>query len=260
MKTTNFDWNATPQFSFGKLLLATFIPSGVAFAGFHLVLPRLVAGGLPVIIAWPILASVMLLGLAIFAFVILKREARSMGIPATERMCMKRLTFRQWLLAVAILLGTVSLVVLVQGFMPKWLELIGFTVPGYMPFFLNPAIAAGTADMSVVSPGFPLSGHYELLPLLAVALFLNIVTEEFYFRAWMMPKTARFGAWSWVLNGVLFAFYHTFQLWLLPVLLVASLGFAFLFYRTRSVWPPFAGHLVANFLLSILGILALIIR
>lgn len=258
MKTNEFDWKNAPQLSVGKLLLATFVPSGVAFAGFHLLLPRLVAGGMPSMIAWPAIASMMLLGLAIFTFVILRREARSMGIAMQERMCLRRLTWKEWLFAVAVLLGILLVVSLAQGLMPGWIKFIAFEVPAYMPFFLNPAINAATADMSLVSPGFPLAGHYELLPLLAIALLLNIVTEEFYFRAWMMPKMARFGAWSWVLNGVLFAFYHTFQLWLLPVLLVASLGFAFLFHRTRSVWPPFAGHLIANFLLSLVGILALI--
>ncbi|MBN2387174.1 MAG: CPBP family intramembrane metalloprotease [Anaerolineales bacterium] len=260
MGTNSFEWKNAPQFSVGKLLLATFIPSGVAYAGFHFILPGLVAGGMPIMVAWPAIASLMLLGLVIFTLVVLKRESLSMGITLVERLCMKRLPWKEWLLAIAVLVGVVLIVMLVQGLMPGWMQLTGFEVPEYMPFFLNPSINASTAEMSVISPGLPLTGRYELLPLLAVALFLNIVTEELYFRAWMMPKMARFGAWSWVLNGVLFAFYHTFQLWLLPILLAGSLGFAFLFYRIRSVWPPFVGHFIVNFLLSLVGILALIIR
>jgi membrane protease YdiL (CAAX protease family) len=75
----------------------------------------------------------------------------------------------------------------------------------------------------------------------------------------MLPKLAKYGSWGWILNGTLFALYHTFQLWLLPVILVASLGFSYVFYRSKSVQPSLTGHLIANFLLSILSILLLII-
>ena len=64
---------------------------------------------------------------------------------------------------------------------------------------------------------------------------LNILAEEFYFRAWMLPKLAKYGRGSWVINGTMFALYHTFQLWLFPALIVGSLIFAFVFYWTRSV-------------------------
>jgi len=157
MHTDAFDWGKTRQLSVIQVLLAIFIPSGIAFMGFHVVLPALVANGLP-----------------------------------------------------------------------------------------------------VLSPGLPLQGKYGLLPLIGIALLLNILTEELYFRAWLLPKMSRYGAWSWVLNGVLFALYHTFQLWLLPVLLVASLLFAFICYRSKSIWPALVAHLIGNFLLSILGVLMLI--
>ena len=146
----------------------------------------------------------------------------------------------------------------VQTIIPGILKAIGFTIPAYMPFFLNPGINAATADMQVLSPGLPLQGQYGVLALLGVALLLNVLTEELYFRAWMLPKLSRFGGWSWVLNGALFAFYHTFQLWLLPVLLVSSLLFAFICYKSKSIWPSLVAHLVGNFLLSILAVWMLI--
>jgi membrane protease YdiL (CAAX protease family) len=88
---------------------------------------------------------------------------------------------------------------------------------------------------------------------------LNISAEELYFRAWMLPKLSRFGKASWILNGVLFAGYHTFQIWLFPQLLIASLGMALIVRLTRSIWPAVAGHMVVNFLLGMLGPLALVL-
>ena len=65
MNTNSFDWKKTSQMSVIQFLLAVFIPSGIAFIGFRVVLPVLVANGLPVLIAWPSVASVMLLLLSL---------------------------------------------------------------------------------------------------------------------------------------------------------------------------------------------------
>jgi len=124
---------------------------------------------------------------------------------------------------------------------------------------LNPRIDPANTDVAILSPGLNPQGMYGLLFLIAVTVFLNILTEELYFRAWMLPKLSRYGTWGWVMNGVLFAFYHTFQLWLLPMLLVASLSFAFIFYKSKSVWPVFAAHMIVNLLIAVLGMLTLII-
>jgi membrane protease YdiL (CAAX protease family) len=260
MQSNSFSWEKTPQLNPIQLILATFIPSAIAFAGFHLVLPRWVDAGMPVLIAYSIVAGVMLFGFVLIAIVLLAREARSMNLSLWIRMCLKRLTLKEWAIYGGIALVGLFAASGAQKIIPAVLDAIGFAIPAYMPFFLNPAIDPMAAEMSIVSPGLPLAGSYYLLPLIGIAILLNILAEELYFRAWMMPKMARYGAWSWVLSGTLFAFYHTFQIWLLPVLLISSLTFAFIFYRCKSTWLPFALHLIGNFSLSLLGILALIMR
>jgi membrane protease YdiL (CAAX protease family) len=259
MDTRTFEWEKTPQLSIIQLLLATFIPSAIAFIGFHIVLPTLVARGLPVLIAWPSVASVMLLGFVIVAVILLHREASGLGIPLWTRMCLKKLALKEWGIYVVVMVIGVSASLGAQGLIPSFMKALGLTIPDYMPFFLNPAIDPTATEPSILSPGLPLRGSYGLLPLIGITLLLNILTEELYFRAWILPKLARYGTWGWVMNGVLFALYHTFQIWLLPTLLVASLFFAFIFYKSKSIWPPFVAHLIGNFLFSILGILILIV-
>jgi membrane protease YdiL (CAAX protease family) len=260
IKTKPFDWMQTPQLSVIRLLLAAFIPSGVAFAGFHVVLPALVGNGLPVLIAWPTVAGVMLSGFVLAAFILLRHEAKAMGISLWARMCLKRLSLKEWGIYLAVLVAGLVIISGIQKIIPTITNAVGFTVPDYMPFFLNPGINPATATMDVLSPGLPLRGCYGILPLVGITLLLNILTEELYFRAWMLPKLSRYGTWSWVINGTLFALYHTFQIWLLPVLLVASLLFSYICYRSKSIWPPLAAHLIGNFLLSILGVLMLIMK
>lgn len=256
---STFDWQKTRQLSIIQLLLATFIPSGVAYIGFHFVLPTLVNNGLPVMIAWSSIASIMLLGFVVVAIILLQREAKELGISLRERLCWKTLNWKEWGIYIGIMLLAIVASQGVQGLIPTYMKLVGLSVPKYMPFFLNPTITNPMiADPSVLSPGLPLQGNYGLLPLIGITLLLNILAEEFYFRAWMLPKLSKYGNWGWIMNGVLFAFYHTFQLWLLPVILIASLFFAYVFYRSRSVLPSLTGHLIGNFLLSILGILLLI--
>jgi membrane protease YdiL (CAAX protease family) len=258
MNTDTFDWNKTSQLSIPQLLLAVFLPSGVAFVGFHFVLPSVVANGTPVLIAWPSIASVMLLGFVIVAIYLLNKEAKTLGISLWERMCMRKLSLKEWGIYIGLTLVGLVAAIASQGLVPPFMRAFGMSVPNYMPFFINPTINPATADMSVLSPGLPLQGAYNLLPLIGITLFLNILTEELYFRAWMLPKLSSYGTWGWVANGVLFALYHTFQLWLFPTLLVASLFFAFIFYKSKSIWPLFVAHLVGNFLLSILGILMMV--
>jgi membrane protease YdiL (CAAX protease family) len=97
-----------------------------------------------------------------------------------------------------------------------------------------------------------------MLPFMAIVLALNILAEDFYFRVWLLPKMAWMGESAWIVNGLLFAFYHTFQLWILPILLLASLTFAFVVWHSRSVIPSLVLHFILNFLFSMFGILALI--
>ena len=260
MDTNTFDWNKSSQFSVIQFLLAVFIPSGIGFVGFRVVLPALVANGLPPIIAWPIIASVMLAGFVIVAVLLLNKEARILGISLGMRMCMKKLSIKEWGFYILLMVIALAASLASQSLVLPFMNAIHLRVPSYMPFFLNPAINPSTTEMSIVSPGLPMQGSYGLLPLFGITLLLNILTEELYFRAWMLPKLSRYGTWGWVMNGIFFALYHTFQIWLLPTLLVASLFFAFIFYKSRSIWPPLTAHLIGNFLLQILGISMLIVK
>ena len=258
MEKQIFDWGQTRQLTPVQFLLAIFLPSSVAFVGFRYVLPNIVAGGIPVLVAWPVVASIMLMGFVVVAVYLLKKEAHDLGITLWTRMCLRKLTGREWMLYLGMAVAGLVLVMVTQKLVAPFINMLNLTIPDYMPFFLNPTIDPMTADPEVLSPGLPLKDAFYLLPLMAVTLLLNILTEELYFRAWILPKLSRYGNLGWIANGVFFALYHTFQLWLLPLLLVASLVFAYIFYRSKSIWPPFAIHFVFNFLVVLLSVLMLI--
>ena len=256
---TTFEWDKSKQLSHIQILIAVFLPSAIGFIGFHGVVPWLVDDQqVPPLLAWSYTAMGMLALLVGGAIVLLYREAKELKISLKARLMLENVTVKKWVLYIVIALVMMGVIGgVLQPLMPLFWDMIGFTPPEYYPFFLRGLDPMNT-PMEVLSPGFPLQGEYGLLPLIAVVLALNIFAEDLYFRAWLLPKMSWLGRMSWVYNGVLFALYHTFQLWMLPILLVATLTFAYVVWDSRSVLPSLVLHFILNFSMSILGILMLI--
>lgn len=246
MANTQFNWNDTKQFSYIQIFLAFAIPSAIGFFGFRVILPIIYDNGTPAVVAWPAIASIMLLAFTLVPLWFMKREAASLGISLKARLCLKPISRKEWLLALGILVIGLIAAMALSSASVMWSEFSGFKVPEYFPFFLNPAIDPMATDPASLTPGFELKGAYWLVGLMLVTLLLNILVEEIYFRAWLLPKMQSLGKASWVVNGVAFAFYHTFQLWLLPQILPLSLFMAFVVYKTKSIWPAFVIHLLVN--------------
>ena len=257
MSLNNFAWEKTKQLSLFQILLAFAIPSTIAFTGFRFILPIIYAQGIPALFAWPIVASIMLSLFLVVAIIFLKREAKELNISLKERMCLKSLSLKQWGIYIGILIIGLIVTVIFGKFSIYFTKIPGLAVPDYFPFFLNPAIDPMKADPSIISPGFLLQGAYWLIPVIFITLILNILTEELFFRAWLLPKMSNYGKLSWVLNGSLFAFYHTFQLWLFPQILPISLFMAFVVYKSKSIWPAFVIHMLVN-TMTVIGLVMLI--
>lgn len=251
MASNEFHWQDAKQFSGLQVFLAFAIPSAMGLFGFHFILPWLFEGGMPAVVAWPLVASVMLLAFTIVPVLIMKREAAELNISLKARLCLRPLSRKEWLIAFGILIIGLVAALSLGGLNTIWSEFIGLKSPEYFPFFLNPAIDPMVADPATLTPGFELKGAYWLVGLMLVTLFLNILVEELYFRAWLLPKMQNFGKISWLVNGLAFAFYHTFQLWLLPQILPLSLLMAFIVYKTKSIWPVFIIHLLINSLTGV---------
>ena len=258
MSDDTFIWQSAKQLSILQIILAFLIPSAVAFTGFRVVLPVLVEGGVPSIIAWPAVASIMLLGFVLVAIIFLNKEAKELNISFKERACLRSLSFKQWSVYVGILFLGMVVTIIVSKTSILFTHIPGLSVPDYFPFFLNPAIDPMNTESSLLTPGFVLKGAIWMIPFIALTLFLNILTEELYFRAWLLPKLSKYGNMSWVINGGLFALYHSYQLWLLPQILPVSLFTAYVVYKSRSIWPAFAFHMLAN-ILTVLGMMFLIV-
>lgn len=253
------DWEDTTQLTWWQIAIAFFIPSAGGLVLFHVLLPILVENGMGRITSWALLAIIGLGTILLAGIFLVRREANEMQLTFRQRIGLKGLKDgREWGLYLILLFIGILLALLVQPVTLAFMDVLGLYPPDYYPFILDPRINPTQVPESQFSPDVAIQGNFILIPLMMLTLLINILSEEIYFRGYLLPKMVKLGDLGWILNGVLFALYHVFQLWLFPSLLVVSLVFAFLFYKSRSLWVVFIGHFVGNFLIGSLGVMALV--
>ena len=125
---------------------------------------------------------------------------------------------------------------------------------------LIPAFAAppdGNIGEVLAMPGIAekLVGDWFFVGLFLLMSTFNILGEESIFRGVLLPKMVGvFGKWDWVVNGVLFGFYHVHQPWMmLGAALFATIALALPAKRFRSTWMAVIVHSM-QFLVVLPGI------
>jgi len=72
------------------------------------------------------------------------------------------------------------------------------------------------------------------------------MTEELYFRGYLLPRISRYGIWAPVLNTFLFSIYHVWTPWRWPQIAVGFLPLALCVWRTRSIFVSMIAHVTIN--------------
>lgn len=92
-------------------------------------------------------------------------------------------------------------------------------------------------------------------------LFMTLigpVTEEFYFRGFLMARMKWLGKWGVVFHVVLFAIYHFWTPWLIPVRIAVMLPLYFCVYKKDSLKLGIIVHCLVNFT-DVIGLIMLIL-
>ena len=99
-------------------------------------------------------------------------------------------------------------------------------------------------------------GKQAILITLVLNLLLNgflaPVVEEYYFRGYLLPRMAAWGKWSFVVNAILFSFYHFWQPYVYLTLLIALLPLSWAVWKTKDLRVGIYTHCALN----IIGALA----
>lgn len=97
-----------------------------------------------------------------------------------------------------------------------------------------------------------LEGGFSKSALLAThgaAIFLGAIigpiTEELYFRGFLLPRMSRFGSWTVLAHAALFALYHTFTIWLSISRTIFMLPLVYAVRRT-NLYVGIIAHILIN--------------
>ena len=97
------------------------------------------------------------------------------------------------------------------------------------------------------------------IPFLLIVFIANILSEELWWRGYILPRQEmEHGKFAWIVNGVLWSFFHIFKWWAVPFLLVKQWMLPFVSQRTKNTTPPFLIHLTSNGLGIVLSIIPLL--
>lgn len=206
---------------FGAGALLLFLTTRVA-------VPALVsATGGESVVMWFLAASAVLFGpLLLTAALLLSRERRP-GSPGSR-------SARLWLHPM-------------NGSDWRW-ALGGLAIVGVLTGGIG-AVLGALGDLSPLHPSFmalePLGpGRYWILGAWLPFFALNILGEEFVWRAFILPRQeVAFGVNAWLVNGVLWLLFHAAFPWQVLVTLVPiTLILPYVVQRRRSTWAGVVIH------------------
>ena len=114
-------------------------------------------------------------------------------------------------------------------------------LPEDLPDYINPIkqLSISNVKAQLISQGVVL--------LIPVALILNIVSEEIFWRGIILPRQElQHGKNAFWIHGVIWAFTHLFQYWLIIPILIGSVALAYVIQRTKCTWISILAHLLNN--------------
>jgi len=129
-----------------------------------------------------------------------------------------------------------------------WKWTFGGLLTGGLLSLVATVLAIQVYDILKFTPPdiFP-SGPMMNLPLGAFVLFMNIMSEELWWRGYILPRQERqHGRYTWAIHGVLWAFFHAFKWWAVPFMLITTWIIPFITQRIGNTTPGIIIHLVLN--------------
>jgi membrane protease YdiL (CAAX protease family) len=253
-----------------KLKLLPFLPSLLYFglpallfvAGFWVLMPWFIRQGILPYYAYLLGLGIPLALLLLLSLVWLHLEGRDVSWATLKaRFRLRPMDRKAWLWSVgALLAGSVvgtsllsqlSRFLIVQGVIP-----VPATIPAFMSStsLTDPMVAYDTAVGG-------LEGNWLPLIAMIIVFVLNILGEEFWWRGVVLPRQElALGTWTWVIHGVMWAFFHIFKWWDVLNLLPICLALSFVCSKLKNTTPGIVIHGVTNgialigLLIGILGI------
>jgi membrane protease YdiL (CAAX protease family) len=236
------------------------IPAAIGIAGFYVLLPALHRAGVALLWNYSISFAGMfplLLGAALVAY---RLEGHTLSWQDLKRRFrVAPLTKVKWLWTAGLLVVYVGGQLLLTP-TARWLvSVLPLPLPEGLPHVLDPRVMRTSIPGELL--GVPLRGNWSMALWHLVMLILNIVSEELWWRGYVLPRQElAHGRWTWLVHGILWTLFHAPMWWNLLALLPSTLSLSFVASRTENTTPGIIVHLIMNglgFLVTLLGILGI---
>jgi membrane protease YdiL (CAAX protease family) len=152
----------------------------------------------------------------------------------------------QYLIFVPLLLATAALIPLLAPVSKALFQEL---------FSWWPAMYNLSPDLSVYSRSTLIATL--LFQFLTIAIIIPI-TEEIYFRGYLLPRLSRFGLWAAPIHTILFALFHVWTPWLAVARMVALIPFTLIVQRKRNIYIAIIMHIIINVVDLTAGIMLLL--
>lgn len=247
----------------GESLLYFGIPAIGFVFGFWVLMPWFIGLGILPYYAYMLGLGIPLVVMFAASLYWLKLEDYPINWDSIQtRYRVKQMDRKAWIWSIlGLILGSVLGYGLVSVF-SGWLLTKGIIpIPASIPAFMSPETLSDPMTVYNEATG-GLRGNWLPFIGMAVLLFFNIAGEEFWWRGVVLPRQElAFGKSTWVIHGIMWAFFHIFKWWDVLNLLPITLSIAFVANRLKNTTTGIFIHGVTNgialvpLLLGVLGIM-----
>lgn len=209
------------------------IPAIIAAGVHYIVWPYLVSLGLSQEDGYDYAYLIWFVGMFAAALVAYVQEGNPLNWRSfRERYRLRGMGWREWRWTLAGLLVSLLLGYILTLLAPAVYDLLDFVPPETSP-----------------------SGPITNIPLYLIGLSFNILGEELWWRGYILPRQElTHGKYTWLLHGILWAFFHGFKWWAVPFMLFHTWIIPFVTQRLKNTTPGLIIHLIPNALSALIVI------
>jgi membrane protease YdiL (CAAX protease family) len=95
------------------------------------------------------------------------------------------------------------------------------------------------------------------MPAIVFGAILGPITEELYFRGFLLPRMSRFGHSAPLIHALLFALYHTFTIWQFTTRTIMMLPLIYA-VRRRNIYVGMIAHIMVNLFSPLLALISIL--
>lgn len=224
--------------SIASLLALHLVPGAIATLIFVLLAGPIEAAGYPPLAAFLVAIAVGIVPFELGVIALAgRREGGSRGMLAAIPY-RRPMSQRDWIVLVPVLL-----VAAIVGFgLLSLTELpIRDALFGWLPaWFVAPVALDSITDYSSFAWTVTLVAYF------ALNVIVGPVTEELYFRGYLLPRMSQFGRWAPLLNVALFSLYHFWSPWQFLSRIAGLTPLAYAVWRKENVYLGMVVHVLLN--------------